>query len=170
MKLLISFLLLSSPVFAQHTFKEFIVYRVAVNIQDHSDHGTSERSKIGDIVDARPERSTVNGVGSGETKDFIWLRLRGFSRDKMDRLTDIMEDTTAGKIYDKRRYYINLEDLKKQFPAFDIARAKDANDFYQPFYITNKQKDANWGYEFLIRSVIFDARGLVFDKQTRLYW
>ena len=66
--------------------------------------------------------------------------------------------------YDKRRYAVPLERLAELDPTFDIDRAKDLNDVYQP-YIPLDGDDGT----FLSEHSPFQAEGLIWDKELQDY-
>lgn len=127
-----------------------------------------ERKIVGDIIAIRKPSA---GIGMAEMKRFLWLRVEGLEENEFGTLTMLEseeggpgEDLTS---YDKRRYCIPLERLKALYPDFDINRALDSDDIYQPFLPVDEDGPAL----YLTSSVVapLSVEGLVFDKRTRTY-
>lgn len=138
---------------AQQTYKDYKIYRVLIAIDSKKDLTNGhERYKKGDIIDARPEHSYTEGLGKGEILNFISIRLQGFSRDILDSLTISGGDDLT--IYQKRRFCIRLNDLKKQWPAFNGSQIHVLSD----------------DREFLIKNGLFEAEGLIWDKKYMRFW
>lgn len=156
------------------TNHKYPVFEVSILTVNHPDHD-SERACIGDIISVRAPHHVI---GTKEGKEFVWLRLEGPEQNSLQylkhRVADYvdpdlkyMAERQYLKRYDKRRYCIPLERLKQLFPNFDIDRARDADDFYQPF-ITIDEADSG-DYKYLAAEKPFRAEGLVFDKELGDY-
>ncbi len=74
----------------------------------------------------------------------------------MDSLSVSVTDTIdgIGVTYSKRRFCIRFEDLKKQWTAFDGGQIHVLSD----------------DREFIVKNGLFEAEGLVFDKEYMRYW
>lgn len=122
--------------------------------------GGHERKLAGDIIACRVPGS---GIGTAEAHSYLWLRVEGLEENVCARLTDRVEE--GGAAFDKRRYCIPLERLQAVVPTFDIARALDPLDLYQPFLVV----DEDGPYTFLTMTPPLAAEGLIFDKVTGAY-
>lgn len=146
------------------TFINYPIREIAISTENSAPLNSGHERKLeGDIVAVR---NVSNGIGSGETKKFIWLRVEGLEKLEMDVLIEPLTEEPFETIYDKRRYCIPLERLQKFVPTFDINRAKDATDIYQPFL--NIDED-NFLYLEGTESKTLRIEGLVFDKVTGGY-
>ena len=153
------------------TYKDYAPREVAILVKGHLPLPSgSERAMEGDIVTIR---SPHNGIGTGERSNFLWLRIEGLDRNDMDRLKDpnaepldeegeFIEPHTK---YDKRRFCIPLERLKKVAPWLDLVRVRCEVDNYQPFI----QVDEETGnYIGGIRRPL-SVHGLVYDKAKQRF-
>lgn len=142
-----------------------MIMEVALALMNAPDDAGGERVKEGDIVALRPPGT---GVGTKESKLFLWLRLEGLDTraeyDVLTRLSFEPDDEDTGTKYDKRRYSIPLRRIKRFDPGFSLPRARDPADQYQP-YILMDEEDLT----YLAVNRVFDLRGLVFDKGTGDY-
>ena len=106
-------------------------------------------------------------IGTKEATGYIWLRVEGleendgpiFLSPNYDSDVDQRDLNSPTIRFDKRRYCIPLDRLKKIYHAFDIERAKDINDIYQPFM--NLDED---NFKYLTPRKPLNVRGLIFDK------
>jgi len=129
-----------------------------------------ERLQEGDITSVRKPQI---GIGLKEASRFLWLLIEGPEyigyaglKEKVTEPIDptrLYEDQAYIK-YDKRRYSIPLDRLKIVFPALDLARCRDLDDKYQPFY-TLDDDNKLW----LTDRIPLDTAGLVFDKALGVY-
>jgi len=144
------------------TNQKYPVFEAALSLEDAAAHtsGTKERKQVGDIIGIR---KPLGYVGSGEMHRYLWLWLEGLEENEMARLTDplsadpLNEDSQH---FDKRRYAIPLERLKSVVPSFNIARALDVADMYQPFLMPDLESP----FRHLTSPRPLNANGLVFDK------
>lgn len=129
-----------------------------------------ERLQEGDITAVRKPQI---GIGLKEASRFLWLLVEGPEyieyaglKEKVTEPIDptrLYEDQVYIK-YDKRRYCIPLERLKIVFPALDLARCRDLDDEYQPFYTLDEES-----HLWLIDSTPLAIEGLIFDKAIGAY-
>lgn len=135
-----------------YTNRKYPVMEVAIRTRSYKDHD-DERAKEGDIIAVRPPHFVI---GTAERTGYIWLRIEGLEEGDFGLQRTVFEGKTR---FDKRRYSIPLHKLKQVYPAFDINRAKDINDEYQPFIVL----DLDTGV-YLAPHKPFSVHGLVFDK------
>lgn len=148
-----------------YTNRKFPIIEVGILTINYPDHD-SERAKEGDIITAKIPKHNV--MGTGVWKNRIRLFVEGFEENEYPKLvledfdTDIDDDEAYEQKlprYSKRRYCIPLRRLKKVFPAFDINKAKDPLDVYQPFTILDEDNG-----KYLTPRKPFNVHGLIFDK------
>lgn len=132
------------------TDPKYPIFEVAISCEDCAPH-VSERKLAGDIIAVRRPGMEI---GSGEDKRFLWLRLEGLEENEMAQLVASITG------FDKRRYSIPLDRLKVLWPSFDMNRALDPNDSYQPFILI----DGDGPHWFLDITPAFSVHGLVYDK------
>ncbi len=153
-----------------YRWRKWPVVEVAVLTVNRPDIPASERACVGDIIAVRNPHYVI---GTKETKDYIWLRIEGLEETDLWKLDGpAFDDKTLylgwfeekRKRYEKRRYCIPLRTLKEYFPDFDIDRAKNPNDIYQPFMILDEDN-----LTYLAPRKPFRVEGLVFDKVTGNY-
>ncbi len=127
------------------TYRDERVREFGLITRDHHDFG-NERVKAGDIAAARllSHGNSHGEVGTGinaatglranicERCDVLWLRVESIEYDlgNIDWTASIEEGDVR---YEKRRYCIQLDDLKVWMPRLDLARVADKADQYQPF-------------------------------------
>lgn len=121
----------------------------------------SERICEGDVVEIR---KPLSAIGFKEANLFIWIlieNLEWFESNKYkDQSYDVSNpDLEFAQRFDKRRYMIPLQHLKTIVPEFDIDRARNPNDIYQPFRIL----DLN-NFRWIIDNDPIAVEGLIFDK------
>ena len=106
------------------------------------------------------------GVGLKEAKRYLWLRIEGLdTRAEYDVLAEsIYEPDEEGTRYDKRQYCIPLAKIKELDSSFDLDKARDTDDLYQPYLVVDGDT-----YEFVTSELPFQVSGLVFNKETGLY-
>lgn len=144
-----------------------ITMEVAIALESLADDAGGERKKEGDIIVVRP---IGEGIGETETKRYLWLRIEGlFNRAEYDvlALPIVVHDPIDPAIiteYDKRRYNIPLAKLQTFDATFDIDRARDSLDFYQPYMIIDQET-----FQYLTVDPPFNVSGLIFDKSTGTY-
>ena len=139
--------------------KIYPVAEVAILTQNRPDH-ISERAKEGDIITSRKAHYTI---GTKERTNYLWLRIEGLEDEFMRQLTDLNFDGNSAR-YNKRRFSIPLHRLVEVFPSFDINRARDIADEYQPFMILDEDTG-----RYLVPVKPFQVSGLVFDKTLGVY-
>lgn len=146
------------------TNPKYPVFEVVLSLEDADAHtgGTKERKQAGDIIGIR---KPLGAIGSGEMHRFLWLWLEGLEENEMTRLTEplyaIPGDDTSQQ-FDKRRYSIPLARLQAVVPSFNIARALDVTDMYQPFLLPDLESP----FPHLTTPRPLDVHGLVFDKSV----
>lgn len=157
---------------------------IYVNESRSDDLDGLTRKQTGDIVICRP---AYKGVGLKEMYGYIWLRAEGWSKARFDSLTSrvyphsqvdprddrLMIDSDEDEIeIEKFRYRIPLEAFMKLDLSFDISRAEDELDLYQPFMLLDagdgEDDRINEGL-FLVASPAFNLDGIVFDKAQNCY-
>lgn len=150
------------------TKPQYPVFEIAVSCEHGGTHsgGLKERKCVGDIIAIR---KPAGAVGRLEQSGYLWLRIEGLEENDMARLTEPMTDTgnvdTATVIYDKRRYCIPFERLQAIVPSFNVSRALNAADKYQPFIGVDEEPP----YRFVREQRPLNVHGLIFDKQTRKF-
>lgn len=141
------------------TYKEYPIMELTLALESYKDLASGhERCQEGDIVNVRRPK---NGTGLGVPKEYLKILVDGFEKNEFDRLTqpigsgvDENGDVIA-PFFDKRRYCVPLEKLN-----LDLVRAKDKNDVYQPFLLT----DTDEPFLFLEQNTPLNVYGLIFDK------
>lgn len=141
-----------------------------INTRDCVPNPPNERKLCGDIIGCTPlQRNDHGTMGTKQGTQYLMLHLEGLTRREMGWLalanTVPFNPTGDSVRYDKQRYCIPFERLKKVYPAFDIDQAKDQTLVYQPFVLVQGDPP----YFFLQRPHVFDVHGLVFDKVTGGY-
>ena len=153
-----------------YTYRDYPEVLAGIATQDFAPHtnGTKERSLCGDIIAiAKPH----GDIGTKQATRWLWMNLEGLDTNEMEKLNLLnevpfnAEPGQASVRYDKRRYCIPFNRLKKFYPSFDIAKAQDPNFVYQPFVLVYEDPP----YTFLKKPTVFDVHGLVFDKATGRY-
>ena len=136
-----------------------MIMEVAIALENAADLPTGERKKEGDIITVRP---TGTGIGTKEAKIYLWLRLEGLAdRAAFDDLgSPLFEpDEATGLKYDKRRYCIPMERILIVEPTFDVDRARDEADLYQPFMVVDVED-----FTYVTVDPPLQTSGLVYDK------
>ena len=140
-----------------------MIMEVAIALQNAPDDPGGERMKEGDIIALRlPALS----VGQAEGKLFLWLRLDALiERSQFDLLTDMVREPgpVTGVIFDKRRYCIPLARIQILYPAFNLTRARDPDDLYQPFLYVDPED-----YKYTTTSQNVAKRQRSLDEQRSL--
>jgi|SRR3990167_179690 len=141
-----------------YTNHNYPVMEIAISCEHGGTHtgGTKERKCVGDIIAIR---RPAQAVGRLEQSGYLWLRIEGLEENEMARLTDPIEG------HDKRRYCIPLDRLAQVVPSFNVARARDLADKYQPFLGVDEDPP----FRFICSERPFNVHGLVWDKQTGGY-
>ena len=139
----------------------------------------AERSQEGDIIEVRAPN---DGIGLSEARTLLWLRFEGLEDWEYGLLKDlwteplmILRDDRVDQyppVFDKRRYCIPLERLKGVAPFFDLARARDGADPYQPFLPIDTDDD-----DIRFQHVYFPGmarpplriEGLIYDKARQVF-
>jgi len=130
-----------------------------------------EHIQEGDVVAVRPAQV---GIGMKEAGLWLWLLIDGLEESQYTPLTDpvyepfdptgIYKPRSAYPVFDKRRFCIPLARIKQLIPTFDLDRARDPNDPYQPFYAMDEDNNL-----WLTDQTPWQAEGLIFDKETGAY-
>lgn len=149
-----------------YTNREYPVMEIAIAAVNRPDH-QNERLIPGDIISVRKPHFVI---GTGEGSRVLWMLADGIEQMNWGNLSTSNYDMDisyinpdySGERFDKRRYYIPFNRLKKVYPSFDINRAVNENDLYQPF-ITIDFSDSGYWY-YLAKQKPLDVHGLVFDK------
>ena len=150
--------------------QEFPIMEVALSLETFADLASGhERKQEGDIIAVR---YPLNAIGFKEAHTYLWMRIEGLEYTEFTELVDPLTDPPYGTdttaeiiVYDKRRYSIPLSRIKEVHADFDIDRAKDINDLYQPFLTLDEDN-----FYFLSEHFQpFQVEGLVFDKFTGVY-
>ena len=85
-------------------------------------------------------RKPIGCIGRKERTEYLWLRVQGSDAGQLDALAWPIEINVnaegVGTVVEKRRYCVPLDRLKKLY-RIDLARTRDLNDDYQPFYPVN---------------------------------
>jgi hypothetical protein len=101
-----------------------MIKEIAIALFDS--HGGIEE---GDIVQCR---KVSDGIGLKEAHGFLWFRA-----DISDQLALVLASThtdASDNVINKRRFQIPLTQIQAVVdPNFDISRARDINDNYQPY-------------------------------------
>lgn len=139
------------------TRRSYSVWEVALSVEDGADHAGGERKKVGDIIALR--RPGV-GIGRLEGQTLLWLRLTGLEDSEMRKLKSQLVVAGVAQRFDKRRYCIPLHRIAQRIPSFDVARALNLSEWYQPFLMADEDPP----YQFLTTTPAFRVEGLVFDK------
>jgi hypothetical protein len=133
---------------------------IAIALESVADTDGGERKKEGDIIAVRP---TGIGIGAKEASRYLWFRIDGLvTRAEYEQLASLLfepDDPESGVRYDKRRYCVPLARLEIIDPSFDIGRARDTEDIYQPYMMVDPET-----LEYLTVDPPFDVSGLVYDK------
>jgi len=136
------------------------VMEIAISLVSYAPLASgTERILTGDIAAVRHPDV---GVGRKEVEEYMWLRIEGLEENEFYDLTELIEDSTSGIIYDKRRYCIPLEKIEEIDPDFDIDLALDNDRIYQPFLLVDYDED----YTFVLEDghLPLQVSGLVYDK------
>lgn len=135
------------------TNRDFPIVEIAIRVCSNPEFW---RTGAGDIIAIRPPDL---GVGTLEQHHLLWLRVEGLEHNEIWRLAEWLEE--SGGICEKRRFCIPLSRLKELDPSFDIAKATDLEQVYQPYLLVDEET----GF-YLTGGPIFDATEIVFDKLT----
>ena len=104
--------------------------KVEIAIALFNSHGGIEE---GDIVVCR---KPIGGIGKKEGKQFLWI-----SADISEEFYNFLsrpEKDDDENIVKKRKYKIALDEIKKINESFDLVKARDLDDEYQPFLSMDK--------------------------------
>lgn len=138
---------------------------IALSMENAPDNiSGAERKKLGDIIAIR---APGNACGIQEAKRYLWLRIEGLEENEFAAfIQQVFEptDPETGLAFDKRRYCIPLGRLQTIYPALDQVRARDPDDFYQPFIMVDSED-----FSFVAADPPFQVSGLIFDKATGDY-
>lgn len=146
---------------------------VAVSVKTKTDNTEGyPRIQEGDIVEIRELRG---GIGTEESKEFLWLLVEGLDSDEMGQWKEPWESFDSGfdrehpmqyklkRNVSKRRYCIPLDRLPSWI---DPSRVRDTDDEYQPFHVlspNNYKWDEGASHEPLW------VEGLVFDRSRQRF-
>ena len=124
----------------------------------------NRRAQMWDIVDVVPDRDYV---GTGETREFIWLRMR----DVPQKVKETLLAPRSNDAY-RLRYSIPVERLSFLYKLvrIDVERVMNLKDAYQPFieYEITRSDRRETG-ELGSWCLILDAIGLIYDKEIGRY-
>lgn len=140
------------------------VREVAIALENAPDNPSgAERKKKGDIVAIR---ASGEAIGAQEGKRYLWLRIEGLEENEMSLFTQQVREPTfpTGEPFDKRRYCVPLGRVQTLYPSFNMTRALDSNDFYQPFVLIDSED-----FSIVTADAPWQVSGLVFDKATGDY-
>lgn len=105
-----------------------MIYEIAIQAFDYPD---PDRAKAGDIIVVRP---AVGVIGKEEQTGIIWITVDVTNPVVLEGLmefpTDVQGRVIAGSW---RKFAIPLLRLKQLNASFDLKRAADPRDAYQPF-------------------------------------
>ena len=144
------------------TYRDYPVYDIAVvAFSNARTDGGMIRYQAGDIVAAVVG---LECVGVRACHGFLWLRLQGWDSSLMDRLTDPITDKSQADplfideiapsvTYEKARFCIPLESMRRILPSFSVERATNPADIYQPFMNIDEGAIANFATTHLTVSV-----------------
>lgn len=147
--------------------KKYPVFEIGVLAINYPDHTPNGRAKMGDIITSRIPIHYV--MGTGVWRDRIRLMVEGVEEDEIPFLqtsnwdSDYRNDEGVNA-FDKRRFCVPLHRLKETFPSFNLNRAKDTNDIYQPFMLLDEDNG-----KYLTLRKPLSVHGFVFDKLKREY-
>ena len=101
-----------------------MIKEIAISLFDS--HGGVEE---GDVIECR---DVSNGIGLKEAEGYLWFRA-----DISPSLADVLRGPQMdinNHVVNKRRFKIPLQQIKNVIDAnFDLDRARDLNDNYQPY-------------------------------------
>jgi len=146
--------------------RNYPVMEIAISADSRAAENGNRRQE-GDVVAVRRATNWIAGeMGSKERHRFIWLRGYGLEEADIWALTEpIIEGEASTVVYEKRRYAIPLERLAVRLPEFNVDRARDGSDLYQPFILP--ADDSPHRAVTIARPL--QLRGLVFDKHLGRY-
>lgn len=148
-----------------YTYRDYPVMEAALSLF-HGGRLASghERATLGDIIEVRLPRGEI---GTLERQVFLWLRIYGLDLGDMSQLKTphFSNDELPERQFDKRMYSIPLARLKQVMPSFDMERARDPEDLYQPFFVL----DETTGRFVANGQAPLPVQGLILDKRTRRY-
>lgn len=132
-------------------------YEIAVQAVDYRN---PKRAQVGDIITVRQVRGAI---GRKEVNHLIWftvdspvdLNVRDFRASVRD---------AKGGVVAKRRFSIgsDLSRLKTIMPSFDLAKAANANEVYQPFLNLDERLGKQQSKQDL------PLTGLIVDKDPQI--
>lgn len=143
-----------------------VIWLALLSCEDCAPHtgGLKWRKQAGDIISVS---RYVSGGGMGKKTPGLVLSvlLEGGEENFMSRLNiplgdDLSDADLHTAIYDKRRYCIPFERLAQVVPGFNVVRARDCVDNYQPFRLIDQNDRRFCGADARPLSIY----GLVFDK------
>lgn len=109
------------------TYTQCSVWEVAIAVSTKSRESSMNE---GDIVAVR--KAGPQGIGTGEMKDFLWVRVCGWDDAQVARLTEAIGHS-SGRSFQKRRFQIPLGRLRQVVgPPFSLSRAHDRQVAHQP--------------------------------------
>jgi hypothetical protein len=137
------------------------------------------QTKMG-LEDGRIVDGPIDPLSQGT--GVIWIHVYGWDRAWFEKLNtpfwstalpDISDPIYSGDAvpYDKRRYCVPFERLKRVIPGFSVEMAIDFTQTYQPWAVVD-MGNADNPYDagrFLAQGAPIYIDGLVYDKLTRRY-
>lgn len=105
-----------------------MIYELAIQAFDYPE---PDRAKAGDVIVARP---ATGKIGKEELTQFIWITMDVVNPVVLEGLMEFPSDVEGRTIPGKwRKFSIPLLRLKQLNASFDLKRAADPRDAYQPF-------------------------------------
>jgi hypothetical protein len=110
----------------------------------------------GDVI---LEREPLGRIGAKEARNFVWV-LASFP-DDVEHVSARVNASDV--ILDKARFNLSVGTLQAALPTFDISRARDPNDVYQPFLPVSSR--AGGSFVFGTPTQTLNLAGRIHDKQ-----
>lgn len=130
-----------------------MIYELAIQAFDYPE---PDRAKAGDIIVCRP---ATGSIGKEEMTSLIWLTIDVTNESVLSGLMEFPTDVQGQVIPGSwRKFSIPLLRLKQLNASFDLTRAADPKDAYQPFVNIS-------GSRMIVKeSIPYDQT--ILDKQT----
>lgn len=133
------------------------IYEMAIMVKN-APGGIEE----GDILTCRKPKG---GIGDLEAGICIWIKVE-LSENLAGKIAQAIRDVNGKSVLIKRRYKITLDKIKALNAEFDLNRAKDHMDKYQPYLEIDKD------YLFVDHNpqiLELEKLKIIWDKQTETY-
>jgi hypothetical protein len=133
------------------------VYEIAIMVKN-APGGIEE----GDILTCR---KPAGGIGKSEAGICIWIKVE-LGEKLAEQIREPIYDVNGKSVLVKRRYKITLDKIKELNAEFDLNRAKDHIDKYQPYLEIDKD------YLFVDPNpqiLELEKLKIIWDKQTETY-